>query len=200
MYKIYINDIALIISDSVPEYTNNYQQIEKQGFGFLAFYHKIKNNKTQINYLLRSPSPKKMFKIIKKSLKLIEAGGGLVRNEENKYLFIYRKGKWDLPKGKLDEGEKTKTAAVREVEEECGITVSKLGEKICKTWHVYEMGGKVILKKTSWYHMKAINQPDLVPQLEEDITEARWVAPGEFTMIKQNTYPLISDLISVAEA
>ncbi len=137
-----------------------------------------------------------MFNELKKNVSIIKAAGGLVENEHKDYLFIFRKGKWDLPKGKIDLDEKTKKAAVREVEEECGIKVNKVSGKICRTWHAYEQAGKVILKKTTWYNMKAVKQPNLIPQLEEDITEARWLPKAEFSFVKENTYPLILDVIS----
>ncbi len=132
-------------------------------------------------------------------MEVIEAAGGLVSNEENKYLFIYRKDKWDLPKGKLDKGEGFREAAVREVEEECGITINSSGDKICKTYHIYEVNEQPVMKKTVWYWMRADNQPELTPQLEEGITEARWLAPGDFMLVRENTYPLIKDVIRVIE-
>ncbi len=132
-------------------------------------------------------------------METIDAAGGLVSNEENKYLFIYRKDKWDLPKGKLDKGEGFRTAAVREVEEECGITINSSGDKICKTYHIYEVNGVPVMKKTVWYWMRADNQPDLTPQLDEGITDARWLAVGDFMLVKENTYPLVRDVIRVIE-
>lgn len=129
----------------------------------------------------------------------IKAAGGLVSNEENKYLFIFRKGKWDLPKGKLDKGETLRVAAVREVQEECGITIDSSGDKICNTYHIYEVEGQPVMKKTTWYWMRADKQPELVPQLEEDITDARWLAAGDFMLVRQNTYPLIRDVIRIIE-
>lgn len=174
-----------------------YQQIDDQDFDFKNFYKQVKGMVPSV-YVILAQDPKKYFRKIRRSFNVIHAAGGVVKNEENKYLFIFRKGKWDLPKGKLDEGEKTKRAAVREVEEECGIVVGELGDKLCNTWHVYEDRGQVVFKKTSWYAMSAKNQ-DLIPQLEEDITDARWLAPGDFTLVKENTYPLIKDVISLIE-
>lgn len=197
MYRIYINDTALIIADFLPERLGNYQQIEDKEFDFLQFYKSIKGKPGSV-YVLLSKDAKQLFKKIRKTLTVIRAAGGIVRNDENQFLFIFRKGKWDLPKGKLDEGEKTKKAAVREVEEECGIKVSKLGDLICKTWHVYEERGQVVLKKTTWFNMKAKKQI-LIPQLEEGITEARWLASADFHYIKQNTFPLIKDIITLLE-
>ncbi len=195
MYRIYINDTALIITENIPPTLKKYQQIDLQTFDLLTFYHKIKDNEIMGVYMLLTANAKRLFSTLKKSVMMIKASGGLVRNQENKYLFIFRRGKWDLPKGKIDEGEKTKRAAVREVEEECGILIDKVLGKICKTWHVYEQGEQLILKKTTWYKMEAENQP-LIPQLEEGITEARWLGEGEFAIVKQNTFPLILDVLS----
>ncbi len=199
MYRIYINEVSLIIAEAVPQNLENYQEIESQDFNFLLFYKKIKTDTDSKVYLILTFKPQRLFKGIKKSLKIIKAAGGLVSNEENKYLFIFRNGKWDLPKGKLDPGERSKKAARREVEEECGISVTELRKKLCKTWHVYEMNGQQVLKRTAWYHMRAYNQKKLIPQLEEGITKVKWIAPGDFEKIRKNTYPLIRDIISTVE-
>ncbi|OYZ32058.1 MAG: NUDIX hydrolase [Sphingobacteriales bacterium 17-39-43] len=196
MYKIYINEVALIITDSQPSDIQDYQKLKLSEFIFLKFYQQVKEYNSPKIFLLISKDFKSYFKKIKRSMRMIKASGGLVRNEEGSYLFIFRNGKWDLPKGKLDSGETAKIAAVREVEEECGIQIDSLGDKICNTYHIYEMNKERILKKTSWYRMSAVNQKVLIPQIEEGITDVRWLAPGDFMMIRQNTYPLIRDLLN----
>jgi 8-oxo-dGTP pyrophosphatase MutT (NUDIX family) len=196
MYRIYINQTVLIITDSIPQNLKSYQQIDNQEFNFLIFYQRVKTDVLSKVYLFKTSKPAALFKKIKKSFQIIRAAGGLVTNEENKYLFIFRSGKWDLPKGKVDPDEKTKAAAKREVEEECGISVTKTGKRVCKTWHTYELNGKRILKKTSWYYMKAYKQK-LIPQLEEGITKVKWVASGDFRKLKKNTYPMICDIIEI---
>jgi len=197
MYRTYINETLLIIAENMPEGIGSYQQIEISNFNFKTFYRQVKSMLAAVPVIV-AKDPKKAFRKIRSSFGVIHAAGGVVKNENNEYLFIFRKGKWDLPKGKLDEGERTKKAAVREVEEECGIEVSNLGDRLIKTWHVYEEKGQIVFKKTSWYHMKAKNQ-ELIPQLEEDITDARWISPGDFHMVKENTFPLINDIISLIE-
>ncbi len=199
IYRIYINEVIVIIARHVPANVTDYKLLDPENFNFNVFYKKIKDKKKKQVYLLLNKEPKEFFKSIRKNLQVIEAAGGLVRNEENKYLFIFRKGKWDLPKGKLDPGENAKRAAVREVEEECGITVTKRGKKICKTWHVYDMNAQTVIKKTSWYQMTAHGQPHLVPQLEEEITDAQWLAEGDFSQVRANTYPLILDVLGSVE-
>lgn len=199
IYKIYINETVLILTESVPNELENYQTIEQEEFDFKRFYANVKSSPVAGIYLIKTTDSKSLLQDIKSSLRIIKAAGGVVKNEKNSWLFIFRKGKWDLPKGKLDKGEKAKAAAVREVEEECGIQVTELGNKICKTYHIYEAEGKTILKKTTWYWMRADNQPNPVPQVEEDITDVKWLAPGDFMLVKQNTYPLIRDLIAFVE-
>jgi len=199
IYKIYINEVVLILTDSQPSEIQDYQVLKVSEFIFFKFYEQaIVINSPKI-FLLLSKDFKLYFKKIKDSMKMIKAAGGLVSNEEMRYLFIFRNGKWDLPKGKLDSGETAKVAAVREVQEECGIHIKSLGDKICNTYHIYEMNKEQILKKTAWYHMKAVKQDKLIPQLEEGITDVRWLAPGNFMMVRQNTYPLIRDLLNSIE-
>lgn len=197
MYRIYINDTALILSDFIPDFASSCQSVGAQYFDFKEFYKQVRKSRPE-TYLMVTKDPKKMFRKIRKAFTVIKAAGGIVKNEENQYLFIFRKGKWDLPKGKLDEGEKNRVAAEREVTEECGILISKVGKKLCKTWHVYEEKGQIVFKRTAWFNMEAKKQR-LIPQLEEEITEARWVNAGDFQFIKENTFPLIKDIISLIE-
>lgn len=148
-------------------------------------------------FLLLSPQFKTIFKSIKHRILFIKAAGGIVRNEVNQSLFIFRNGKWDLPKGKMEEGENSRSAAIREVEEECGIRINASGEKIANTHHVYEMHGQLVLKKTAWYWMKANKSGKLIPQIEEGITEVRWLSKSELAKVRENTYPLIRELITL---
>ncbi len=109
---------------------------------------------------------------------LIEAAGGIVRSSEGKLLLIYRLGHWDLPKGKIEDGEAPDLAAVREVQEETGVSVFSSLSFFDTTYHTYRSGkGKRIVKRTYWYHMEASEQP-LVAQSEEGIESAIWAFPG----------------------
>jgi 8-oxo-dGTP pyrophosphatase MutT (NUDIX family) len=136
-----------------------------------------------------------MGRMKKENRILIQAGGGLVENEKGEVLFIFRRGKWDLPKGKLDPGETFEQCALREVEEETGVGQLELVKFLLVTEHDYEERGLVILKETHWFLMKASGRQTLIPQTEEDITELKWFMPSEFAIIEQNTYPLIIDVL-----
>jgi len=198
MYRIYINETALIISEFVPTGLGKFQNIDPQLFVFRDFYKQAKKTEPGI-YLILVDNAKEYFKKLRKAYQVIKAAGGVVSTPDQEYLFIFRKGKWDLPKGKLDEGEKTRSAAVREVEEECGIRVGRLLDKLTNTWHVYEERNEVIFKKTSWYTMEAAKQK-LVPQLEEDITDARWMSEDHFGSIQKNTYPTIMNILELIKS
>ena len=123
----------------------------------------------------------------------------MVKNENGDYLFIFRNKKWDLPKGKVEKGEQVKTAAIREVEEECGVKIEKRKTILSKTYHIYELNGEVILKRTSWFPMKVKGIPKLIPQKEEGISTASWVSPQGIKIKMKNTYPLIFDILKTKE-
>jgi 8-oxo-dGTP pyrophosphatase MutT (NUDIX family) len=127
---------------------------------------------------------------IKSYYKVVKAAGGVVFNHENKILMMHRLGKWDLPKGKRDDDEKSKDTAIREVAEECNITVV-LGEKICTTWHTYAMNGSKILKRTKWYRMNCVDDSEMRPQLEEDIDELQWMDDKQIQKALINSYSSI---------
>ena len=122
----------------------------------------------------------------------INAAGGLVCNSTGEYLLIHRNGLWDLPKGKQEEGEDIAVTALREVEEECGISGLEQGELICITHHTYRMHGLHMLKHTYWYQMKYTGDCSaVVPQVEEGIQQCRWVQAAELPELLKDTYPSI---------
>ncbi len=125
----------------------------------------------------------------------ITAAGGIVENEDGKILFQYRRRKWDLPKGKLEEGETIEECAVREVEEETGLRNIILGELVGITHHFYTEKQKEIDKETYWYAMKANGEQQLVPQLQEDILELRWIHENELQEYLSDTYPNIIEIV-----
>lgn len=193
-YRIYINDNTLYITDTAPDESGDLSQLTTANFNFPSFYKQISGVSGKC-YLLLDQDPKAVFKSIKQSCVIIKAAGGLVASAKDNYLFIFRNKKWDLPKGKVEKGEKMKEAALREVEEECGVKISTNNEKLCKTYHVYTLDANIILKKTNWYSMTVKGEPRLVPQKEEGITRACWLNKTELAPVIANTYPSIMDVL-----
>jgi 8-oxo-dGTP pyrophosphatase MutT (NUDIX family) len=125
----------------------------------------------------------------------LEAAGGVIRNQSNERLFIYRFGKWDLPKGKIEKGETPAGAALREVIEETGLPNPEMLTGLPSTYHIYEYKGKKVLKRTYWYSMKYDGTVQPVPQTIEGITEARWFNPEDYKTVQLNTYASLLGLI-----
>jgi 8-oxo-dGTP pyrophosphatase MutT (NUDIX family) len=197
-YRIYINEKVILLTVKTPKVSSQYQKIDAEHFDLKIVYHWVDKQPCKLFYVLCEDAKAFLKKVIKDNY-LIEAAGGLVTNQNVEHLFIYRNNKWDLPKGKIEKKEKTKIAAVREVEEECGIKVSKLEEKICKTYHTYIYKGEVVLKKTHWFKMGYKGKAKLVPQLEEGITDVRWFKKEDVATIIKNTFPSIIDVLEKEE-
>ncbi len=128
----------------------------------------------------------------------IIAAGGLVTNQQEELLMIFRRGKWDLPKGKLDKGESIEDCAVREVEEETGIRNIQLGRLIAITYHDY-FDARIkqdVTKESHWYAMKILNDQKLIPQKEEDITDIKWVNEIDLKKCLKNSYPNIIEIVA----
>ena len=133
-------------------------------------------------------------------MKKIIAAGGLVFNDKNELLMIFRRGKWDLPKGKLDEDESIEACAVREVQEETGLSV-ELQNFIGLTYHEYfdKYSRQDVRKETHWFKMHAPDAQQLVPQTEEDIEEIEWVDKKDIAEKLNNSYPNIVEIINKIE-
>lgn len=129
--------------------------------------------------------------------KRIIAAGGLVLNDKKKLLMIFRRGKWDLPKGKLDKGESIEDCALREVKEETGLQKVRIENFIALTRHEYfnTYSNKDVIKETHWYEMYAPGNQTLIPQTEEDIEKIEWTAENEIQQKLKNSYPNIMEII-----
>lgn len=130
-----------------------------------------------------------------KDYTMIAAAGGVVINDEGQALMIFRRDKWDLPKGKLEEGELIEDCAEREVKEETGLSEIKVEKFLLTTYHTYTEKGKSILKDTHWYLFRAHGIQNLIPQTEEGIMKIEWVYPSELSAYTNNTYELIKDVL-----
>jgi ADP-ribose pyrophosphatase YjhB (NUDIX family) len=138
----------------------------------------------------------KLFAHFKGCFKYLEAAGGVVTLRDGRILVIKRQGKWDLPKGKVKKKESLQEGALREVREECGLKdYPEITEELTHTYHTYFMDGKHILKHTAWYVMLYEGNETLKPQLEEDIIHAVWFPKNLLTVVRQNTYQSIIQVL-----
>ncbi len=131
---------------------------------------------------------------LKKPFKVIKAAGGVVFKAD-KMLLMFRRGVWDLPKGKLDDGESSRQGAAREVEEETGVRVA-VGDRICTTWHTYTQNGSRMLKRTKWYRMTVVDDRRMAPQEDEDIEKLAWLDRRETQLALTNSFSSIRFVIN----
>jgi 8-oxo-dGTP pyrophosphatase MutT (NUDIX family) len=130
----------------------------------------------------------------------IEAAGGAVCNDSGQWLMIHRLGKWDLPKGKLENFEQPEEAAVREVSEECGIPAPRLTSHLLDTYHIYTQHGERVLKRTYWYLMRSHGSHATTPQAIEGITEVKWVDAAEMARLANGSYGSVRLVLEAAMA
>jgi 8-oxo-dGTP pyrophosphatase MutT (NUDIX family) len=202
--KIYFNDRPLFLCDAMtPEitgYAHHDDAVLIDEFSHPAvnsMIHEMRQEKVHAGIFIHSDL-QELRKAVWKKFLLVKAGGGLVGNGEGKYLFMLRRGIWDLPKGKLDPGETIEQCAVREVGEETGLRGVQLEGPLLVTYHTYDENGKHILKESHWFRMNAPDLAGLKPQQEEQITELRWADGGEMGALLKNTFPSIVDVIRSA--
>lgn len=125
----------------------------------------------------------------------VKAAGGFVLNENKEVLMMFRRGKWDLPKGKMDKKESFEECAIRETEEETGLKNITLISPLITTYHTYHEGTRYILKETKWFRMKVNGEQKLIPQAEEQITKLEWVGKNNLKNYMQNSFPSVKDVL-----
>jgi 8-oxo-dGTP pyrophosphatase MutT (NUDIX family) len=141
-----------------------------------------------------NPDTEVMLETVKSYFTILIAAGGLITNQEEEILLMFRRGKWDLPKGKQDDGENLEACAIREVEEETGLHSITLENKITETLHFYTYKEKKILKHTYWYKMKFTGTELTIPQIEEDIVDIQWIKPENLSKYLKFSYQNITDV------
>lgn len=201
-YKIFINENPVFIHTGAPSadvrrddpanpvYTfDQEKEIEKA-------FHLLENHAGVKSLNIYGDDPKLIRNTLFSGYKKIGAAGGLVFNNKGQILMIYRRNMWDLPKGKIDEGERKKTAALREVREETGLQKLSIIKKLKKTYHTYALDNTTkVLKVTHWYLMMCNDDTQPVPQAEEDIEIVKWMEPEQAEEKMQHTYANIRDVI-----
>jgi len=186
MYKVFVNDKPIILTDSLKKENNFSNYVFKNIVVDEIIYKLFKGNKKGANIFCENLEQD--WKQFLTHFKVITAAGGLVLNPKSEILFIYRGDKWDLPKGRIEKGESIEETAKREVEEECGISNLKIDEFLMTTYHFFYQKKQKRIKETHWYLMNSDFDGKLIPQLEEGITNAVFKNENEVATALKNSY------------
>ncbi|MFW6224560.1 MAG: NUDIX hydrolase [Bacteroidota bacterium] len=197
MNQIFYNNTEIRLSPashSQIEHKIVFTELKKKGI--FSVLKDIEEGKKNGSLLIEGETPEKILEYFRKNLTEIIAAGGLIQNSDKEILFIFRNDKWDLPKGKPEGAESTEETALREVEEECGISALKIVGHLPDTYHIYPLSpSRYALKRSIWFHMYATVSQPLKIQREEGITEARWVQMPVSQEILSEAFPSIRALV-----
>tara|TARA_B100000780_G_scaffold138461_1_gene96854 strand:- start:9745 stop:10323 length:579 start_codon:yes stop_codon:yes gene_type:complete len=192
MYKVFVNENVILLTSQIPFGSKiNLFDLKK-----ISINDIISNVKKHKKIFLYHKNSEKLISIFKKKIKVISAGGGIVKNSFDETLFIFRRNKWDLPKGKKDKGETVDVTALREVREETGIVDLKIIDFRTITYHIFKKNSEYCLKETTWYEMTSNFDGEFVPEIKEDITKVVWKNAKKIKKLK-NTFPNIKLLLNI---
>jgi 8-oxo-dGTP pyrophosphatase MutT (NUDIX family) len=202
MYKVFFKDRFVTLGKEFPD-----SWMKK---GRLGYRYRDRDELAELLHAFRMmdkigklhivhDDPQELAGAFRSCFTCMDAGGGLVRNTRGEYLVIERNGLWDLPKGKLEAGEDFQHAALREVAEETGLRGLESLRLLGSTFHTYELNGAPVLKETRWFEMHYSGQALPVLQMEEGITDFRWVKEGKGGFIRENTYKSILEVLKLAK-
>jgi ADP-ribose pyrophosphatase YjhB (NUDIX family) len=192
-YKVFIEDKVIYFTKEEMLDLPKYEGLEPENF------QALKESLVEPEYQFISPNPKSALKYFFSNFKKIKAAGGIVKSG-NEQLFIKRNGKWDIPKGKMEKGEKTRETAIREIQEECGLEGNlTIESKLMKTYHCYFMFDESVLKKTTWFVLNYEGSKVTEAQAEEGITEVVWLKKSQLKKVQNNTYSSVRDVLRFFE-
>jgi ADP-ribose pyrophosphatase YjhB (NUDIX family) len=204
MVKIYFDNKPLFLTDDkqkVEDYLHRPETLlmdeseskEVDEHSIRAMIQQMKQDNYETGVFLYY-NTRALLEAFKPMFAVIQAAGGLVHNPKKEILLIYRRQKWDLPKGKLDEGEDLEECAIREIKEETGLKQVAIERPLTTSYHTYTENGHEVLKETHWFLMKAKEQK-LAPQTEEDIEKAVWVPIAELENYMTGTYGIVREVV-----
>ncbi len=204
MYKVFFNEYVLHFTSEFNNSSNdNIRQVAelKRISEFAKLLDQLDAGKYVEELKIQVRADEKLLKQLPVSLTQLPAAGGLVNNDRGEMLFIKRFGRWDLPKGKIEKMENAPDAAIREVEEECGIQQLQIVRQLPSTFHIYRSpflkpGNDLVWKETSWFEMTHSGAGSICPQQEEGIEEVRWFNRHELSEVLESTYGNLKELLN----
>lgn len=202
MYKVFFNGRKIILDDKLPD-------IEKNSHDLIIMFRDISDLKPRLmdwlatdrdsNFHIWHSDLEKLKDHFSSCFALIPASGGLVKNSKAEDLLIFRRGVWDLPKGKAEPGESSEQTALREVKEECHLKKLKIKRYLITTYHIYFLNDEPVLKDTRWFEMKYEGKEEPMPQTREEITKTMWLPFSQLDTISDNTFPNVLDVIRAGQ-
>lgn len=197
MYKVFIDQVPVLFV-KFSQFLKKEDYLRINDTTYQEVKGRIQQGKKEITIVIEGDQLDEHFLSFFRGLETRVAAGGVVKNSKGEYLMIHRFGVWDFPKGHQEKGEDIQVTAYREVEEECGITGMMLGDELMTTYHTYSHKGEDVLKKCVWFSFDYDGDEKLIPQMEEDILEVKWVNADFLKNQIGRTYGSISDLIERA--
>ncbi len=196
MYKVFLRDkVICFTSPDESVLSRDFVLLDPDLSSIQEILSKIDKQKDCNTFYLLNADPEKLFINFYTRMKIVAAAGGVVTNGDNEMLFIYRRGHWDLPKGKIDFGETEEHAAVREVTEETGLKNLRIVHRLSSSYHVYTIGHEWILKETHWFLMESTGEGVLKPQIEEGISDLEWVEQHKIANMVEKVYLSLQSVV-----
>lgn len=192
MYKVFVNESPLILTNRLSDTTDG-KYFLLNGGAINEAIEALSRKKLEEAYIYH-PNHEEILKKFSKKIPLVVAAGGVVTNKDGKVLFIYRNDKWDLPKGKVEDGETLEEAALREVEEETGVAGLQIENFLRATYHIFKRNGKYKLKEVHWFSMSTSYKGELIGNKSEGIEKVKWKGPKKIKKALQNSYTNIKVL------
>ena len=186
MYKVFVNESPLILTNKKPKNVNG-NLFSMDSDSVREAINLLAKGKLESAYVYHPEEPK-LMEVFKHKLPVVVAAGGFVTNAKGKVLFIYRNEKWDLPKGKVDKGESIERAAIREVEEETGVTNLTIDNFMRTTYHIFKRNGEYTLKVVHWFAMSTSFKGELKGQIQEGIMKVKWKGPKKAKKALEKSY------------
>lgn len=204
MYKVFLFNKALVFVSpeelAALDQGVSYFHFSDQADLLHRYRGLVHDGNEQRSLFVVASDPQQVWELFAGGFENVLAAGGVVKDPYDRTLFILRHNRWDLPKGKVEDGEEIAQAAKREVEEECGVEVHRQEGHLMNSYHIYQAKGIEFLKKTVWYRMRVDEPQEPEPQVEEGITRVEWKGPEEEKEVERNTFASILQVIRAARS
>lgn len=202
MYKVFFNSRTIILDDKSPDFQKRKEDCIISLKDMSDLKPRLLNwlsSEREDNICIWHSDLDKLMNTFSACFTLIPASGGLVKNSKGEDLIIFRRGVWDLPKGKAEPGESEEQTALREVKEECHLKKLTIKRFLLNTYHIYFLNEQPVLKRTKWYEMKYEGKKDPRPQRKEEITDTKWLPFSQLSLISGNTFPNVIEVIKAGQ-